>query len=215
MLEVLPIAIAIAVSPFAMVPVILYLLSERPHIMASGFLAGWFTGVLAVTFIGCIATDMIVLADTSGELMDWAKLVLGAILVAVASYRLLKRGASKKSSFLSSIAESTSPQKAVRSGLLLSMANPKVIILAISGGVTIGAQGMPFPAELGYVALFSIISSIAILVPLVLHALLGKRAKKLLKKLNGWLERNSDLLMNLILLIIGLVLLLNSVTALL
>ena len=48
MLVALPMAVAIALSPFAIIPAIVLLLTPRPREAAGAFLAGWVLGVALV-----------------------------------------------------------------------------------------------------------------------------------------------------------------------
>lgn len=215
MIESLPMAVAIALSPFAIIPAILSLFSERPRITASGFLVGWFLGIGAITSVVVLATDLIDLTDIAGTWTIWLRIILGAaILIMVISRFSAKKSTSKTPAWMS-VFESATPAKTLSLGLLLSAANPKTLLLAASGGATIGSQYVSSTPEWVAILVFTCVGSVTVAAPLVLHLLAGKRIIGPLNTLKKWLERNSNLIMTVILAIIGLVVLYGGATDLL
>ena len=61
--ELVPIAVAIALSPFPVIPVVLLLLTERALANGGSFLAGWFGGLLGLTAIVALLAGVIELWD--------------------------------------------------------------------------------------------------------------------------------------------------------
>jgi len=82
MLEALPIALGIALSPFPVIPAIMLLFTGRPRATAAGFLLGWSVGVSAVVVVSVLVADLIEFSDTPATWISWVRVLLGAMLLA-------------------------------------------------------------------------------------------------------------------------------------
>lgn len=200
MIEALPMALGIALSPFPVIPAIMLLFTARPRPTAAGFLLGWMLGVAAVVGVAVLLADLIEVSDTPPAWVGWTRLVLGAVLVAYGVKLWFGRGKRAEApAWMRSLQEAT-PGRAVRLGLLLSAANPKVALLGLSGGLALGAE---LTSVLVPLLVFVLIASVTVAAPLVAHLLLGERVLEPLGRARGWLERNNDAVMAVVLVVIG------------
>lgn len=206
----LPIALAIAASPFAVIPAILLLLTPRPRPTAGGFLGGWALGVATGVTVSLLLADLLGGLGSTPAWTTWARVVLGIVLVAYAVKLWLTRAeAAELPAWMRSIQDAT-PGRAARLGLVLSTANPKVLLLAVAGGLSIGSEVDGAGPQGVAVLVFTLVASSTVAAPLLAHVLAGERALAPLRRMNGWLERNHAAVMAVVVLLIGALLLVKG-----
>ncbi|HYO20658.1 MAG TPA: GAP family protein, partial [Dermatophilaceae bacterium] len=115
--------------------------------------------------------------------------------------------------WMQSIQDAT-PAKAVRLALLLSVANPKVVLLAAAGGLDIGTADLTPAGTVATTVAFTLLASVSVAAPVLTFALVGARVLPPLEKAKDWLVRNNAAVMAVVIIVIGLVLLKNGVTGL-
>lgn len=210
--EVLPLALGIAASPFPVIPAILLLFTGRPRAAAWAFLGGWLVGV------GVSAAAFVLLAEVVDQSSDtpawasWLRIVGGAALVAYGVKQWLGREASREQpAWMRSISTAT-PAKAFRLALLLSVANPKVLLLAAAAGLVIGSDDFTARGDVVAVLLFTLVASVSVAVPVLSYTLLGDRVLGPLGAARDWLERNNAAVMAVVLVVIGALLVVKGIT---
>lgn len=203
MFELLPLTLAIALSPFPLVPVVLLLLTSRPMANGGGFLAGWFTGLAVLGAVFTLVAGAVELWDEAPAWAAWTRLVLGVALVVLGVRAWLARGGPAETpSWMAALDDST-PARSARLGLLLAVANPKVLLLVLAGGVAIGAAELgPGPSAL-VVVLFAAGSASMVAVPVVLRLLVRDRIVGPLEAARGWLVSHNDAIVAVVLIAIG------------
>jgi threonine/homoserine/homoserine lactone efflux protein len=115
--------------------------------------------------------------------------------------------------WLRALGEAT-PRSALRTGLALSAANPKVVLLAVAAGVAVGSAGLPTRGTVAVLAGFTALACVSIAVPVLLHLVAGPRALVPLERARDWLERHHGAVVSVVLAAIGLLLLTEGVAAL-
>jgi threonine/homoserine/homoserine lactone efflux protein len=199
-------AVAIALSPFAVIPAILVLFSPRPRPTAAAFLSGWALGVGSATAIAVLLADLVELTDSTPTWVAWARIGLGVALVLYGSRSWLTRhGDAEPPGWMRSL-QDAQPRRAIGLGLVLSSANPKVLLLAVAGGLAIGTDGPDAAAELVAVVVFTAVASSTVAAPLLGYLAAGERALPLMERANAWLERHNRAVVAVVLLVIGLLL---------
>jgi threonine/homoserine/homoserine lactone efflux protein len=207
-------AVAITLSPFAVIPAIVLLLTARPRATAGAFLAGWALGVATVTAVAVVAADLIDGSGASPRWVAWARVALGLALLGLGIGRWRARGdAAGTPAWLQGV-QSATPARAFVLGVMLSAANPKVLMLALAGGLAIGSTFEAAPPELLGVLAFTAVSSISVGLPLLAFLALRDRAMGVLTRLRAWLEANAGAVMAVVLIVLGAALLASGVAKL-
>lgn len=212
--DLLPAALAIAASPFPLIPAILLLFSPRARVTSTSFLLGWFVGVALPTVVFVLASDLVEGSDYTPRWVSWTRLVLGAALVAFGVRQWLTRKAqTDEPAWMRGLADAT-PGSALRLGLILSAANPKILLLAAAGAVSIATDHRGFAIEAALILGFSLVASISVAVPVCAYLVLGERALAPLGKVRDWLQVNNAALMAVVMVVIGCVVGVKGLTGL-
>lgn len=190
----LPLAIGIAASPFAILPVLLVLLGPRARTAGPAFAAGWILGVATVaTVLGQAAF----FADAADK-PRWAaflRIGVGVALLLMAARKWRRRGAAKPAPRWMTALGEAGPKGAAGIGLMLTTANPKVLMLAGAGGATIGAQAPSLAAEWAWTAVFVLVSSATVAGPVAVTLIAGDRVAPALTAIQAWVMPRTALLL--------------------
>ena len=201
--EILPIALAIAASPFPIIPAILLLFTARPRATGLAFLAGWFLGVLAATVAFVAVAAVVEVGDETPAWASWARLVLGLALVVLGLSRWRSRREQTESpAWMAALSDAT-PGPAVRLGLLLSAANPKIVLLAAAAGIAIGSAELTASEAAVSVGVVAVVGSLTVALPVLLYVLLGDRMLAPLARARSWLELHNAAVMAVVITVIG------------
>jgi threonine/homoserine/homoserine lactone efflux protein len=214
MAETLPLALAIAASPFPIIPAILLLFTPRARANSSAFLAGWFTGVTAATLVFVGLSEFIDTLDAPPTWASVSRIVLGIVLVAWGVRQWVTRHAKTELPGWMAALDSATPGSAARLALLLSAANPKIVLLAAAAGLAMGSSGESPSTLVLSVLTFSIIASVSVAIPVVLYAVRGDRVLARLGRVRDWLQRNNSAVMAVVFFVIGLAVIAKGVSSL-
>jgi hypothetical protein len=204
----LPLAVGIALSPIPIIAVVLMLTSRRAKVNGPVFVLGWLVGLGVV---GAIVLSIAgpAGASTSGgpaTWVSWVKIVLGVLLllVAVRQFRGRPRGDDEPQmpKWMASI-DRTTPFAALGLAVLLSGANPKNLLLAVSGGATIAQTGIPGGQQAIAYLVFALIGTLGVGIPVVIYFALGKRSDTVLGGLKDWMSQHNAVIMTVLCLIIA------------
>lgn len=215
MTDTLPLALGIAASPFPVVPAVLLLFTPRARATSWSFLAGWFLGVGVVAAVATLLAEWVqLLASGEARWPAYVRIVLGALLVAYGVKQWLgRRAVSEPPAWMRSL-DSATPGTAVRLALLLSAANPKVLLMAAAAGVAIGTGPSTGWAEVLEVVVFTAVASVTVALPVVTYAVGGERVLGPLGRAKEWLERNAAAVMAVVLVVLGVLLLQKGLSGL-
>jgi threonine/homoserine/homoserine lactone efflux protein len=208
--EVLPLALGVMISPIPVIAAILMLLSPRAKGTSVGFLLGWVVGiVVAVTAFTLLASVLPGQDDAeSNPTAGWIKIGLGVLLLlmAVRQWRGRPTGdvAPPLPSWMKAI-DTMSALKGAGLGFLLSAVNPKNLIMAAGAGVIIGGAdaGLADGAQVVAIAVFTVIASASVAVPVIAYLLASDRMAEPLELMRHWLVRENAVVMAVLLLVIG------------
>jgi len=206
--QMLPIAVGIAVSPLPIVAVVLMLATPRGRTDGPAFVAAWIVGLTIIGVIVIAAVGGNAEADSGGT-PDWVsglKLTLGVLLLLVGLHQWRGRPRGDAPAELPKwmrALDTFGPVKALGAGVLLSLLNPKNLLLAIAGASVIAQGGLSVGQEAGALAIFVAIGTIGVATPVVLYFALGDRSGPMLDAMKEWMARNNATIMAVILLIIG------------
>ena len=206
--DVLPLGVGVALSPIPIIAVVLMLVSRRARLNGPLFILGWLVGlsVVGIVMLGIAGPSN---ANDHGEPARWVamlKVVLGAllVLVAVRQWRALLHDGDEPSmpAWMGAI-DAFSPAKALGAGAVLSGLNPKNLLLAVGAAAAIAQTGISGAEQAGAYAMFALIGTVGVAVPVVIYFALGDRAPPVLDRLKGWMVRHNAAIMATLCLVIG------------
>jgi threonine/homoserine/homoserine lactone efflux protein len=209
--EILAFAIGIAISPIAIIAVILMLFSGRARVNGPMFLLGWAAGITTLTVVVLLLSNAGDVSSDSGASngVSWLKLVLGIVLIALAvrEWRSLPPDGEHAAMprWMTTVDRFT-PTRALAVGVALSALNPKNFVLVIGGATTISQGDLSAGKQVLAVAIFVVLSSLSVAAPVVAYFVGGQRAQRLLQRWEDSLARNNTAVMSVVLLIMGVVL---------
>ena len=99
--------------------------------------------------------------------------------------------------------DSFTPVKAAGAGVLLSGLNPKNLLLAVAGAAAIAQTGIDAGEQAIAYALFVLIATLGVGLPVALALVMGERSRELLDRLKDWLASNNAVIMAVLLVVIG------------
>lgn len=206
--ESLPLAIGIAISPVPIIASILMLMSPRAGRTSIGFLVGWLTGVAVAVVVFTLLANVLPEPDGDGgrPAVAIVQLLLGAGLLALSVRSWRSRPGPDDEpelpSWMSAI-DSMAPTKALGLGFLLSAANPKNLLLAMSAGVAFGHAGLSTSAGAITIAIFVVLAGSSVAVPVIAFHLAPQRIGEVLKHVRTWLVASNATIMAVLLVVLG------------
>jgi threonine/homoserine/homoserine lactone efflux protein len=201
--EIAAIAFGIAASPFPIIPAILLLFTPRPRTTAGGFLLGWVLGIVVATTTFAALASLIEPRDETPAWISWTRISLGVLLILLGVWQwATRREKASAPAWMQAINDAT-PARALRLGLLLSGANPKVLLLTAAGGLEIDSTGLSRTGAVVTIALFAAVAASTVSIPLVLYAVMGERMLGPLSRAKDWLGLHNAAVMAVVITIIG------------
>jgi threonine/homoserine/homoserine lactone efflux protein len=204
----LPLAVGVALSPAAIIAVVLMLTTGRARVNGPAFVLGWLIG-LAV--IGGIVLAVAKPADASSSgapatWVSWLKIVLGVLLLLVALRQFRSRPREEEQAALPKwmgAIDNFKPPAAFGAGALLSALNPKNLLLAVGVAAAIAQTGIPGGQQAIAYLVFAVIGTLGIAVPVGIYFAMGTRSADLLAKLRDWMGQHNAVIMTVLCLIIA------------
>ncbi len=212
--EVVPLALAIAASPFPIIPAILLLFTPRARAVGPAFLAGWVIGIAVATAVFIALAAVIELADEPPTWLSWTRIALGAALLVLAALRWRRRREQQEAAGWMKSIDNSTPASALRLGLLLSAANPKILMLTAAAGLTIGAAELSATGTLAAAVVFTLLAASTVALPVLLYLVVGDPMLRPLSRVRTWLQDNNATVMSVVFLVIGVVLVVNGIAGL-
>jgi MFS family permease len=94
--EVMLLGLAVAASPFPIIPAILLLFTPRARATSVGFLAGWVIGIVVGTGLFIALATAIEKLDQPPTWASWTRMVLGVMLLVLGVLRWRNRRAQQE-----------------------------------------------------------------------------------------------------------------------
>jgi threonine/homoserine/homoserine lactone efflux protein len=210
--ELIPLALVVALSPLSIIPAVLVLHTPRPRPTGLAFLAGWLFGLAALTTIFVEVSSLAGgLGSKPPDWASWVRIVIGAALIVFGLYRWFTR---KKSAhtpgWMNSMSKMT-PVRAVLTGAVLTVVNPKVLFICAAAGLAIGTSGLRPPGAWAAEAWYVLFAGSTVAIPILAYAVAGDRLDEPLARLKDWMERQHATLVAGILIVIGLLVLYKGI----
>jgi hypothetical protein len=209
--EILPFAVGIAISPVPIIAVILMLFSPRARTNGPMFLLGWVLGLAVVSgVVYAIADGADAATDsTASDTVSWVKVGLGVLLLALARRNWAKRpqpGETPPLPKWMAAVDSITPLRALGLAVLLSVVNPKNLVLAIGAAAGVGQLGISTGDAIVALVVFVVLASVSIAGPVLYDLLGGENARAALDELKSWLSVHNSAVMAVLFLVFGAVL---------
>jgi hypothetical protein len=209
--EVLPFAIGVAISPAAIISVILMLFSRLARVNGPLFLLGW------VIALGVLAAVVYVISDqsnagtsnTSSNSVSWLKIGLGATFLLLARREWRNRpapGAEPKMPKWMGRIDALTPVMSLGLGAVLGAANPKNLALSVGAAAGLAQLGLSTADAVVSLIVFVAVGSLTVAGPVLYHLLGGERSKTQLDDLKDWLGQHNGAVMAVLFVVFGVVL---------
>jgi hypothetical protein len=206
--EYLAIPVGITLSPIPIIAVVLMLTTPKARSNGPAFVLGWLIGLGIVGVI----TLAIVGPASGGEggqpaaWVSWLKFVLGVLLLLVGlrefSGRPREGEEAPMPKWMGAI-DRFKPVTALGAGAALVGANPKNLLLAISGAAVIAQTGISGGEQAVAYTIFALIATIGVGAPVVIYFAMGDRSAEILGSIKDWMGRHNAVIMAVLCLLIG------------
>ena len=206
--EVLTFAVAVAISPIAIIAVILMLFSARAPVNGPAFLFGWVVALTALsTIVYVVAHDgNVATSSTASDSVSWGQIALGLVLLLLARRNWRNRPAPGEQPAMPkwmARVDAFSPPEAAGLGAVLAVANPKNLILTLGSATGLAQLGLSTSDAIVATAVFVILGSVTI-AGAVLYALVGgERARASLDSAKSWLGAHNAAVLAALFLVFG------------
>jgi hypothetical protein len=215
----LPLAIGVSLSPVPIIAVVLMLTTPRARFNGPAFIIGWLAGLAVV---GAIILSVSGPADasSSGEpatWVSWLKVALGLLLLGLCVREFRARPKEGEQAALPkwmSTIDKIKPPAALGLAAVLAGANPKNLLLAVSAAASIAQTGISGAEQAIAYAVFALIGTLGVGIPVGIYFAMGSRSEKLLAGLKDWMGQHNAVIMAVLCLVIGFKLIGDAITGL-
>jgi hypothetical protein len=207
--DIAPIAVAVAISPLPIIAVILILLSQKARSNGVAFLIGWFLGLAFAELIVLALVSILNFTPRAEPLKAvlWFKLVIGVLLIilSIRQWRQRPRQGQEPTmpGWMRSI-DSLTPMRALGLAALLSTGGNLALILAAAAGIA--RSKLDIGQEAIALSVFIVIGSLTVAAMVGYHVIAGQSAMKALTTWKTWLLKNNATVMSVLLLLVGVLL---------
>jgi cadmium resistance protein CadD (predicted permease) len=213
--ELVPLALVITVSPLSIIPAVLVLHTLHPRESSLAYLAGWLLGLTGLTALAIGISNMLGgPRESPPQWASWLRIAAGSALIVFGVIRwLTRRGHDHMPAWMRSLA-SVTPTRAAVTGAALAVVNPKVLFICAAAGLAIGTDALGVRGTVLSAALFVAVAGSSVAIPVLAYVGAGERLDAPLERLKDWMEKHNAALVAAILLLIGLVVLYKGIHAL-
>ena len=209
--EILAFAVGVAISPAAIISVILILFSRRARVNGPLFLVGWVVALAVLVAVVYAISDQsnAATSNTSSDSVSWLKIALGATFLLLARRDWRKRpapGAEPEMPKWMARIDRLTPAMSLGLGVLLGGVNPKNLALGIGAAAGLAQLNLSTADAVVSLIVFVVVGSLTVVGPVVYYLLAGAKAKTTLDELKDWLGRHNDAVMATLFVVLGAVL---------
>ncbi len=202
--QILGLAMGVAISPVPIIALILMLFSKAAVRNSLSFLTGWLLGLTGVSIVVlAIGLDG---AGGDGDSTGVVKIGIGLLFLALAVKQWRSRPGEGEEphmpGWMATVDEFT-PARAFGLAVLLSAVNPKNLGLTLAAASSIGAVGLSSGDEAIVVAVYVVLASITLIVPVVGFLAARQRMTPVLDTMKVWLMANNATVMAVLFLVLG------------
>jgi hypothetical protein len=213
--DILPQAIAVAISPLPISIVILILLGKRARSNGVAFMLGWIVGLAMLGILVMLLADTaeISAGGTPSTLVYALKLLLGVLFLFFTYYYWQKRTQPDKElqlpTWLATL-DSISIGKSFGFATLWGSVNPKNLMLTLAAVLTLAQDGISDVQIWISLAVFVALASITVVTPVLYYLAAGASAEEKLTTWKSWLITNNATIMVVLFLVLGVMLIGNG-----
>jgi hypothetical protein len=208
--ELLPIAVAVAVSSVPIMATILILLSPKRNQSAIPFLIGWLAGMAAVVVLATVGGNALPISSLRApqKAIGIGQIIIGLALlvVAVIAWRRSVREPADKSNRWLDRVDRMGPAAALGLGIALNV-RPKGLLLGTAAGLSIAGSSLNTTETAIILAIYVGLASSTVLVPIIATLVSPVRMQPRLVLARDWLSHNSTHITILVLVMVGFVIL--------
>lgn len=214
MVELLPLALVITVSPLSIVPAVLVLHAPHARRSSVAYLAGWLLGLTGLTALSIGISSMFGgLRNSPPHWASWLRIAVGLALIVLGAIRwLTRRGHDHAPAWMRTLTTVT-PARAGMTAAALTVLNPKVLFVCAAAGLAIGTDALGVMGTVTSAALFVAVAGSSVAIPVLAYVAAGDRLDAPLERLKAWMEKHNAALVAAILVLIGLVVLYKGIHA--
>jgi len=208
--QLLPLAVAVAVSTVPIMVTILILLSPRRTIVAIPFLVGWVVGMAGVVVIATNGASALPVRPVRAaqKSIGIAEICVGVavLIIAVLAWRrAAHEAAGTRGPWLDRV-ERMGPLAAAGLAVALNL-RPKGLLLGAAAGLSIAGARLSGADQLVVGAIYLALSSSTVIVPIIVTLASPARMQPRLVRAQEWLNRNGGHITVVVLLMVGFVIL--------
>ncbi|MCD9622696.1 GAP family protein [Rhabdothermincola salaria] len=205
--DLLPTAMAVALSPFPVVAVVMVLAGPRARSAGPTFAVGWVVGLSVVSVLVVLVAGGA--SDPDSDVatgVNWLQMALAVALFTMAGRQWRKRPAPGSTpempGWMAGI-DAMGPGRALVLGLALSAANPKNLVLTLAAAASIAQAGLEADGEALAVAAFVAIASLSVVGSVVFSLVAPAPASRSLRSVRRFMTDHNAAIMTVVLLLLG------------
>ncbi|MFR9798153.1 GAP family protein [Streptomyces sp. MS06] len=206
--QMLASALGIAISPVPLIAMVLMLATPRGRTNGTVFAVAWVVSLsVVITAVVLIGSG----ADASGgdghaRWTLWLKLALGVLFLLMGAREWRDRGDTGEGGgtpgWMRTV-DAFTPGRAAGLAAALAVVNPKNLVLAVGGAVSIAGANASAGGRAVAVVLMVLIASLCTLLPLSVYLLGGDRSAPTLNGWKEWMAAHDAAIMTTLLLLLG------------
>lgn len=205
--DLLPVAVAVALSPIAIIGIVLVLRSPRARVSGPMFALGWLAGLVAVSIVVALIAARADDPDSgTSTIVNVVKIAIGALFLVLAVKQWRSRPARGEEvempGWMATLG-SVSPSRALVLGATLSAANPKNLALTMAAAASIAEAGLDRAGTAVAIAGFVVLGSLGIAGLVVFYLLGPERASRPLAAIEQFMADNQAVISMVILVVLG------------
>ena len=205
--DILPLALAVAISPIPIIAIVLTLGTPRARSNGIAFTLGWIAGLTIVGTVMLLVSSGNA-TQSSGAPGDLDERAQAALRRAVSRARgpLMARpaetGRGRGDAQVDGGDRHVHAGEDARPGRVSGL-NPKNLALTVAAAATIAQADISGGQEAEALVVFILIGSLTILTPVVIYFAMGSKAKAILDELKGFMAAHNAAIMTVLFLVLG------------
>lgn len=207
--QLLPIALAVAISSVPIMATILILLSPKRAQSAIPFMVGWILGIATVVSICTVFAQLIPTSRSPRRpetVIGTAEILVGLalIVIAIIEWRRARRNpATAMPKWLNAVG-SFGPWSSFGIAFALNV-RPKGLLLAVAAGLALRAGELSLGESAIAIAIYTLVGCSTVAVPIIVTLAAPERMEPRLVLAKDWIVRNNGVITAIILVMIGVV----------